>query len=246
MPDTRQHRGPHPDDEGLFSPSQLIPLQSASGDLAWLLNRGYAQKSSMKLVGDRYLLTTRQRIAVSRCTCTDAAASSRRNRLAQTASLRGKELWIDGYNVLTSVEAALSGGVLIRGRDGCLRDMASMHGSYRQVQETERALQLIGSQLAHWAPRHVRWYLDEPVSNSGRLRGLILEIARQHNWDWDVRLVPNPDPILSAAECCVATADSEVLDRAARWLNLVDLVVEADIPEAWIVDVGQASSIGPA
>ena len=29
----------------------------------------------------------------------------------QVADLKNQELWIDGYNVLTSLEAALSGGV---------------------------------------------------------------------------------------------------------------------------------------
>ena len=56
MPDKRKHRGPHPEDRQLFSPQQLNGLQSATRDLNWLLSRGYAVNSSLKLVGDRYQL----------------------------------------------------------------------------------------------------------------------------------------------------------------------------------------------
>ncbi|MCH6551393.1 MAG: tetratricopeptide repeat protein [Planctomycetes bacterium] len=42
MPDTRKHRGRHPDDDKLFSPAQAPALQSAVADLAMLLTRGDA------------------------------------------------------------------------------------------------------------------------------------------------------------------------------------------------------------
>ena len=38
--------------------------------------------------------------------------------------------------MLTTIEAALAGGVILAARDGAYRDMASMHGSYRKVAET--------------------------------------------------------------------------------------------------------------
>jgi hypothetical protein len=67
-------------------------------------------------------------------------------------------LWIDGYNVLTSIEAALSGGVILRARDGCYRDMASMHGSYRKVEETISAIHILGELIpvCHRPSSHAR------------------------------------------------------------------------------------------
>ena len=62
--------------------------------------------------------------------------------------LRGAALWLDGYNVLTTIEAALAGGVILAARDGTYRDMASMHGSYRKVAETLPALELLGRTIA--------------------------------------------------------------------------------------------------
>lgn len=247
MPDKRQHRGPHPEDAQLFAPAHVPALQSATFDLSWLFDRGYAMTSALKLVGDRYGLTARQRTAVSRCACTTEQRQQRRLRRQSPHDLKGETLWIDGYNVLTSIEAALAGGVLIRGRDGCLRDMASMHGSYRKVEETVPALTLLGEQFSAWRIAHCRWLFDEPVSNSGRLHSLMEETAATHNWPWEIELVPDPDPLLTQAACCIATADSEILDKACRWLNVVDLIVAAHVPAPWIVDLSVSNlDAGPA
>ena len=53
MPDHRKHRGPHPEDKQLFAAEQCPRLREAANDLAWLLNRGYASTSALKIVGDR-------------------------------------------------------------------------------------------------------------------------------------------------------------------------------------------------
>jgi hypothetical protein len=237
MPDDRKHRGPHPDDRFAFAPEQVPLLKSACSDLSWLLARGYAVPSSLKLVGDRYGLTARQRTAVSRCTCTPEQSARRREHCCPPADLAGRELWIDGYNVLTSIEATLSGGVLLRGIDGCVRDLASMHGSYRKVEETVPAIHLIGRQLAEWQIGPCRWLLDQPVSNSGRLRSILQELSREEGWTWEVDLVPDPDPLLASATVCVATADSEILNHANRWLNLADLLVREKLPHVWLIDL---------
>ncbi|HSG88818.1 MAG TPA: DUF434 domain-containing protein, partial [Pseudomonadales bacterium] len=73
MPDHRRHRGPHPDDARLFAPDTVGPLRTAVGDLSWLFSRGYAERSAVKVVGDRYRLRERQRIALRRSACSDAA-----------------------------------------------------------------------------------------------------------------------------------------------------------------------------
>ena len=133
MPDKRSHRGPHPADEKLFAENAVSSLLSAMDDFSLLLTKGYAEKSALKLVGDRFSLTERQRIAVMRCACSDEQLASRINRRIELEDLKGKSIAVDGYNVLITVEAAMSGGVILKGRDGCFRDLASVHGTYRKV-----------------------------------------------------------------------------------------------------------------
>lgn len=234
VPDTRTHRGPHPEDGRIFAAQVLPSLRAAVDDLGWLLDRGYAQASSLKLVGDRYDLMKRQRVAAARCGCAASDEQARRRRMVVPREVRGRELWLDGYNVLTTIEAALAGGVVLAARDGCYRDMASMHGSYRKVAETQPALERISRVLDRLGPSECVWYLDRPVSNSGRLRVVIVEVAGELGQPWRVELVADPDPILAMSEAIVATADSVILDRCGRWLNLARMVVEAEVPEAWV------------
>src|SRR3954447_1828327 len=202
MPDDRRHRGAHPEDPVLFGPDWHAVLRQAVADLSWLLSRGYASASALKVVGDRFNLSARQRTAVMRCAAADDAVASRKSRETSLEAAGPGRVLVDGYNVLTTGEAALAGGVVIVGRDGCWRDMASMHGTWRRVEETPVALEHIGKVLhraGEIAGREVVWLLDSPVSNSGRLRGVIEEVAGRNAWPWRVELVIDPDKPLSAA-----------------------------------------------
>jgi hypothetical protein len=240
MPDKRRHRGHHPEDPKLFGPDALPRLGTAVRDLSLLLTRGYAERSSLKLVGDRYELTARQRLAVLRSCCSDEARRGRQERRVAPETCRGADLVLDGYNVLITVESALAGGYIFRGRDGCLRDLAGLHGTYRHVQETSPAIALVRRVLAEMAPARCTWLLDAPVSNSGRLKGWILEAAPAEGPPWEVRLVQSPDRVLAEADAIVATSDSWVLDRAAGWVNMAGRIVQDHVPEARIVDLSEA------
>ena len=238
MTDTRTHRGPHPQDARLFDEPAVARLRQAVDHLCWLLSRGYVTPSALKLVGDRHRLTARQRAAVARCACSDADLVRRRERRVAAETLNGRPLWVDGYNVLTTVEAALAGGVILAARDETHRDMAAMHGSYRKVSETLPALDLIGRALSSLGVSQCTWYLDRPVSNSGRLKQIILSMATENGWPWAVELVADPDAILSDSDCTVATADSGILDRCNTWLNLAQKVVSENVADAWVVKLG--------
>jgi hypothetical protein len=237
VPDQRNHRGPAPEDERLFDPSMRPLLRTARQDLCWLLSHGYALRSSSELVGNRYNLSTRQRHAVNRCACSDDARSARRQKELVPGQLEHQELWIDGFNVLTGLEAALSGGVILTGWDGCYRDLASVHARHHQVQETIPALTLAGDWAqAHGVSRCV-WWLDRPISNSGRLRQTMLDLAATKAWDWRIELVWSPDKVLSETSEIIATSDSAILDRCQRWFNLTRHLIAEQIPGARLVDL---------
>ncbi len=237
MARNQSHRGPAPKDEKLFGARQLPALRAATRDLCWLLDHGYAPRSAAELVGNRHNLTSRQRMAVSRCACSLAAAQHRRQRELAPAEIRGRELWLDGYNVLTVLESALSDGVVLLGRDGCCRDIAGIHRRYRKVNETVPVLGMVGETAAGWGVTCCRWWLDKPVSNSGRLKALIHETAAAAGWNMTVELVFNPDRVLWESEHVIATSDGVVLDRCRQWVNLTRRVICERIPQARLVDL---------
>jgi hypothetical protein len=235
MSSRQRHRGQHSNDPRLFSEKWIPVLNEAVEDYSWLISRGYSDDASLKLVGDRYRLDERQRRALARAGCTDEARQTRRIRRMEAEGLRGRRLVIDGYNLLITVESALAGGIVLDCRDDCYRDIASVHGTYRDVEETQPALTMIGISLQKLEVEHVFWLLDSPVSNSGRLKLLMLDISRQYNFDWKIELSANPDRKIAGMEDVVAiTSDSWVLDHSKTWFNMHRHVV-SHVPDACII-----------
>ena len=233
------HLGPK-NDHALFGPEQRPGLVTAVRELSWLLSRGYNDRSSLKLVGDRHDLIRRQRTAVLRCSCPDAAKIDRRARRLELDALRGRRLAVDGLNAIILVETALAGGVVLVGRDGCCRDLASVHGSYRQARHTAGALEALGQALAELGPRQVSWCLDRPVSNSGRLATLMNKLAGDRDWPWTVELRNNPDRVLAERpdDVVVASSDAWVLDNCGPWCDVVGHAVRR-VADVWLLDLSE-------
>ncbi len=214
-------------------------MRRAVAELSWLLERGYSDNSALKLVGDRHELRARQRRAVMRCACTDRAVRDRAARRLPSAALAGRDLVIDGFNCIITLEAALSGSVVLIGRDGGYRDLSSVHGSYRRVEETETAIAAVAALCDRHRPASVHWLLDRPVSNSGRLKALI-ETSAPSSGSWTVELSYNPDRELAGmSDRVAATSDSWILDHCGAWVDLPRAMIAHQIDTAWVVDLGR-------
>lgn len=237
MPDTRQHRGAHPEDGRLFASSQLPKLRAATCELSWLLTRGYAITSALKLVGDRHKLNKRQRVALSRAACSDQELDRRQAKCLPVENIRNEDVLIDGFNLLITIEAALSGGVVLWCRDECLRDLASVHGSYRAVVETAQAIELVGTILQPLEPQSVTWIFDKPISNSGRLAQKIRAEAEARQWPWSAEVCFNPDAVLTASPKIAISSDSAVLDGVDRWVNFGVYLLTQHLPDTWLIDL---------
>jgi hypothetical protein len=233
VPHAQSHRGAHPEDPKLFAAAALPRLRAAAEQIAWLLDRGYRLETAIGFVGARHQLDARQRLALQRGCCSAAQYRRRAARELDPCDAAWRPLLLDGFNLVITLEVALSGGVLLECLDGAVRDIAGLRGSYRMVEETDVALDLVGSALGELRPSRALFLLDRPVSSSGRLCARILERAATWAVPVGVELVPDPDAILARSHG-VVTSDSAVLDRCASWLNLARRVVDA-IPHAWRV-----------
>jgi len=180
-----------------------------------------------------------------RCGCSDQNLQIRSAHQVQAAALCGEVLLIDGYNILTTIESALAGGVILQGRDNAFRDLAGLHGTYRKVEETLPALERIAAFLHRLEPGGCRWYLDSPVSNSGRLKPLLTHLAGAKNGNWQVELDFNPDAVLASTDKIVISSDSEILNRCRRWYNLAAELISAQIPSANLIDLSCWPAAGP-
>jgi hypothetical protein len=243
VPNAQHHRGAHPEDASLFSPDAVQLIRLACTEAAWLLDRGYAVNSVLDVVARRHQLRSRQRMALQRSMCSRQSREARIAKALQAGDVRGETLEIDGFNLIIGLEVALSGGPLLRGMDGALRDLAGLRGSYRPVEETELALDILGTLLDDLAIVQMHFYLDRPVSNSGRLKARILERARGWTAPASVELVANPDRQLNGHRC-VVSSDSGVIDAADSWFNLLAYIIETRIKVAWVLEVGAGAQSG--
>ncbi|GAI15446.1 unnamed protein product, partial [marine sediment metagenome] len=81
------------------------------------------------------------------------------------------------------------------------------------------------------------WMLDSPVSNSGRLKTLMGELARKSGWNWEIELLLSPDAELKKTDAVVASSDSVVLDACKRWSNLATEIIKHKLPSVRVIDL---------
>ncbi len=226
----KKHRGPHPGDLKFFGEKKHVHnMQKAASELTWLFNRGYPPRASLKLVGDHNRLNKRQRMAVSRATCSNSERENRENKRITINSIKGKHLFIDGFNLIITLESALGGGVILLCRDGCYRDLSGIHGSYRQVEDTQKVIHLIGQTLAPYNPTSVTFLFDKPVSNSLKLSGEVLAISNENNWPFQAEAVYNPDKDIIDSNGIAISSDSYVIDNAKGWINLTEHILNQHV-----------------
>lgn len=224
-------RGYVPKDTVEFGPRAIEKLSAAAQELVFLMERGYDTKSASTFVGNHHLLSERQRLALARIVSTPSAVQARKQKeLLQVPD----SLVLDGFNTIITLEVALSGSLLLEGMDGTLRDLAGLRGTYRIVDKTVQAVELLFTRLETLGVQRALFYLDQQVSNSGRLRALLLEQAENRAVEVQVELHPSVDGLLSRMER-VVTADAIILDKCGSWYNLNRTLIESAVPEAWIL-----------
>ena len=142
-------RGYVPEDEKQFTGKRLELLQKAADEVQFLLDRGYDVKPVTTFVGNHYLFSERQRLALARSVSAKEYIQKRVNKeLLQTE--RGnlpETVHIDGFNTVITLEVALSGSPVFYCRDGTLRDLAGLRGTYRVIDKTQTAIELLLRQL---------------------------------------------------------------------------------------------------
>ena len=222
-------------DEWEFSEGSLVVLKRAQEEIHWLLDRNYPIKNAVTFIGNHYLLSSRQRTALTRATSSTSALKARKKKKVFVCDNR--IVIIDGFNLIITLEVALSGSTLIRCMDGTIRDLAGLRGTYRLIDKTDTAISLIGNRLKSMNVAGAVFYLDSPVSNTGRLKTRIMELLSGYDFDLSVELVSNPDKLLKD-KAFVVTSDAIILNECASWINMAADIISACISEIKCIDLG--------
>lgn len=228
-------RGFVPTDEKEFSQDNIVVLRRAQKDILYLLEQGYRIKPASTFVGNHYMLSERQRLAVVRATAEKKVLALReKKRLNRTET--PKQVFIDGFNVIITLEVALSNSTLIRCMDHTIRDLAGLRGTYRLIDKTEEAIRLVGEELKLRGCEEAVFYLDAPVSNSGRLKQKLIEVLEYYPFHTRVELTENADVLLQRLGN-VITQDAIILNQCESWINLTAEIIHMRLPEVHLVEL---------
>jgi len=130
-------------------------LTEAKKDFQYLLERGFPRTGALEYVGNHYLLGEMERNYLNRTVFTRAKIESRKDKLILLADIEGKDVLLDGYNVLITVETMLQGvdELVVNCDDGVIRDVKAVFGKYKKNENTEPALNSIISLLKIFKPK---------------------------------------------------------------------------------------------
>lgn len=228
-------RGYVPEDDRFFCGTSLDRLRQAAVEYKYLLDHGYPVKPASTFVGNHYMFSERQRLALVRSVSSEEALQQRQASLIRELPA-ACTLNMDGFNTIITLEVALSGSPILHCMDQCYRDLAGLRGTYRIIDKTSIALHLLFHWLTNHHVRQIFIYLDAPVSNSGRLRTLIQEIAEGYPVQTEVIVTNDVDRILSKSSY-VITSDAIILNQCQNWVNALEDLIHM-IPASWILNIG--------
>lgn len=200
-------------------------LQNATYDLKFLLNKDYNKKAALDFVGNHYLLDKDERNYLQRKVYSSEKSKGRKSKIIPLSKIKGKKLFIDGYNVLITVESICSAdNSIVVCDDGILRDVNAVFGKYKFKEETRGALNAIVALVKIYKPSVVEFFFDSQVSKSGELAQLAGKILLEHGIEGNARAEPNVDHQLikeaNKIGGVVASSDSVIMDQVDCILDI--------------------------
>jgi hypothetical protein len=195
-------------------------FKKAARDFAYLMDQHYPRKSILKIVGDRYLLNTFQRILLSRGIFRKDDIQRRIHKTVRQIELQAVS--IDAYNVFFTISNYLLGRLVFLSNDGFLRDAGEVYGKLHKDPVFPRAIAMTMEYLKKTGPSNVVFLLDKPVSYSAELARDLREYLGREMIPGDAQVDKNPDAVLIRKDSgIIATSDSDILDETG--LPIVDL-----------------------
>jgi hypothetical protein len=193
----------------------LEVLRQAAEEARYLLDRGYPKDSAIRFISNHHGLLEVQRYVLARVVLSSAPARARKAKAIPVQALSGKDVIVDGYNVLITVESLLAGCPVYLCDDGFLRDTRGISKRYRTSRFTDIALSLVFDLLAFTAPARIEFLLDQQMSRSGELAARIRYLMAGRNLPGTACTARDTDHRLKTDRGIVASADGNVIDAAS-------------------------------
>ncbi len=195
------------------------PFDKAKDDLYLLLNRGYPKPYALRFVGDHYGLKNQERYTLSRTVFPKDYILETKRKKTSLKEIKGKEVFVDGYNVIITTESVLMGKTFIS-MDGVLRDIRNVSKKHRITNETIESVDLVLNLLEKYQPSYTQFYLDKMMSKSGKLSEIIREGMEDRDIQGDSETILSVDHVLKNKDGIIATNDSAIILEVKKFIDL--------------------------
>jgi len=187
--------------------------KDAVEDYVYLIDRGYKQKSSLELIGSRFLLDSYKRQLIFRSV--QPASICRKIWPRIITDIHGRSVIIDCYNVINTVIGAEESLAVIS-RDSLLRDAQEVHSSFKMGPKVIYTVMKIIQYLKYQKTGHAMFVLDSQISRSGELAAKIREILSSEGMDGDALVRRDADKFIKEElqgdeDLIIASSDTGIL-----------------------------------
>lgn len=222
-----------PENPAAFSgPDPKERLLKPARDIRSILRWGYPKFATIRFVAEHFRLSVEERHILTRVIMPPEKVVARIRKKVSCDSVSNRDLLLDGYNVLLSVDSLLRKEPMWFCDDGYIRDTRYYFSKTSHAEDIEEALDLILEFLSEKNPGSVIFLLDSQISRSGELAGFIRHKLEKHGIrgqaytsktaDFDLKKEGgNPEKNL-----ITATSDGIIIDSVLHVIDIPACLME--------------------
>jgi hypothetical protein len=183
-------------------------------------------------VADHFQLSLEERHILTRVIMPPDKIVSRINKKVACAGIRDRNLLLDGYNILLSVDSLLKKELMWFCDDGYIRDTRYYFSKAKQAEDLEEALEAVLRFLSKAGPKSVFFLLDAQISRSGELAGFIRHKMGEYGVSGEAKTSKITDFDLKAEgrnlekNVILATSDGIIIDSVLEVLDIPACLME--------------------
>ncbi len=219
-------------------------IREAAKDFFYLLNRGYNRESSLNLISSRYRLSKIERLILYRGVYSREVSKARIKKMEDIRKVKRKELIVDSFNVLSTIQSSILGDTLLLCTDGVIRDLSAYVRKVRVGNHLYVSLVILLGTLLAVNPPNIFFIFDSQVSKSAEIASITRKLCQNFGLMCKTVLARRADKttIMLSRDSTVSSSDSVILDSVKNILDLGGFIANIISPEniinicRWIED----------
>ncbi len=214
--------------EELLKEKLLKPARDIRSILRW----GYPKFSTIRFVADHFQLNLEERHILTRVIMPPDRIVSRINKKVACTDIKDRNLLLDGYNVLLTVDSLLKKEPMWFCDDGYIRDTRYYFSKDKQAEDIEEALEAVLKFLSEAGPKSVVFLLDAQISRSGEFAGFIRHKLEEYGISGEAKTSKITDFELkteggnSENNVILATSDGIIIESVLEVLDIPACLME--------------------